>query len=94
MYNGDSFGYLFDAPVNFFALFSKAKVTGGPYQYFNDPQYVGTTAALIGSALYYRSQIGFGKLNWTSFLTHLVLSVILGLTFYVSVVFVEVILIN
>ncbi len=52
MYNGDSFGYLFDAPV-----------TDGPYQYFNDPQYVGTTVAFIGSAIYYRSILGFGKLS-------------------------------
>eukprot|EP01118_Nematostelium_gracile_P019305 TRINITY_DN890_c0_g1_i2.p1 TRINITY_DN890_c0_g1~~TRINITY_DN890_c0_g1_i2.p1 ORF type:complete len:122 (-),score=24.52 TRINITY_DN890_c0_g1_i2:133-498(-) len=66
MYNGDSFGFLFDAPV-----------TGGPYQYFNDPQYVGTVAAMVGSALYYRSLLG------------LALSLEMALVFYVSVKFVE-----
>ena len=49
MYNGDSFGWLMDAPV-----------TGGPYTFFNDPQYVGTTAAMLGSAVYYNSLNGYG----------------------------------
>lgn len=49
MYNGDSFGWLMDAPV-----------TGGPYTFFNDPQYVGTTAAMLGSAVYYNSVNGYG----------------------------------
>jgi len=66
MYNGDSFGFLFDAPV-----------TGGPYVYFNDPQYVGTTVAMLGSALYYRSNYGF------------VLALLMAVVFYISVKFVE-----
>ena len=69
MYNGDSFGWLFDAPV-----------TGGPYQYFSDPQYVGTTAAAVGSAFYYRSVDGF------------LLAVAMGIVFYISVHYVEVLL--
>mmetsp|Transcript_23609 Transcript_23609/g.40609 ORF Transcript_23609/g.40609 Transcript_23609/m.40609 type:complete len:185 (-) Transcript_23609:339-893(-) len=40
MYNGDSFGFLFDAPV-----------TSGPYQWLSDPQYVGTTMAAVGYAI-------------------------------------------
>ncbi|KAF9582008.1 hypothetical protein BGW38_000777, partial [Lunasporangiospora selenospora] len=48
MYNGDSFGFLFDAPV-----------TDGPYKYFNDPQYVGTAMSLFGTAVYYQSIIGY-----------------------------------
>jgi len=66
MYNGDSFGHLFDAPV-----------TGGPYQYFNDPQYVGTTLAMVGSTVYYRSLVGFA------------VAVVMGIVFWVSVRFVE-----
>jgi phosphatidylethanolamine N-methyltransferase len=66
MYNGDSFGWLFDAPVS-----------GGPYQYFSDPQYVGTTAAAIGSAFYYRATDGF------------LLALVMGIVFYVSVHYVE-----
>jgi len=66
MYNGDSFGFLMDAPV-----------TSGPYVYFNDPQYVGTTLAMLGSALYYRSVYG------------LILTAVMGLVFYISVKFIE-----
>eukprot|EP01096_Ripella_sp_DP13-Kostka_P003122 TRINITY_DN1447_c0_g1_i1.p2 TRINITY_DN1447_c0_g1~~TRINITY_DN1447_c0_g1_i1.p2 ORF type:complete len:192 (+),score=66.34 TRINITY_DN1447_c0_g1_i1:33-578(+) len=66
MYNGDSFGFLMDAPV-----------TGGPYKYFNDPQYVGTTIAMLGSAVYAQSLHGY------------LLTVVMGLVFYVSVVFFE-----
>ena len=48
MYNGDSFGWiLFDEPVKH-----------GPFQFFEDPQYAGTTFAAVGSALYYQSRIG------------------------------------
>ncbi|KAI9001710.1 phospholipid methyltransferase-domain-containing protein [Gaertneriomyces semiglobifer] len=47
-YNGDSFGYLMDAPV-----------TGGPFRFFNDPQYVGTTAALLGYAVKHQSIVGY-----------------------------------
>ncbi|KAJ3325944.1 hypothetical protein HDV06_002329 [Boothiomyces sp. JEL0866] len=36
MYNGDSFGFLMDAPV-----------TDGPYKYMQEPQYNGTTIVLI-----------------------------------------------
>eukprot|EP01114_Cavostelium_apophysatum_P020611 TRINITY_DN6958_c0_g1_i2.p1 TRINITY_DN6958_c0_g1~~TRINITY_DN6958_c0_g1_i2.p1 ORF type:complete len:195 (-),score=15.54 TRINITY_DN6958_c0_g1_i2:98-682(-) len=66
MYNGDSFGYLFDAPV-----------TGGPYTLFNDPQYVGTTLAMLGSAYHYHSLQG------------LALTALMGIVFYISVKFVE-----
>jgi len=48
MYNGDSFGYLFDEPV-----------TTGPYKYMSDPQYVGTFIAAIGSAIMYQSLAGY-----------------------------------
>ncbi|ORX81522.1 hypothetical protein BCR32DRAFT_327296 [Anaeromyces robustus] len=48
MYNGDSFGYLFDEPI-----------TTGPYQYMSDPQYVGTFIAAIGSAIMYQSIAGY-----------------------------------
>lgn len=67
MYNGDSFGWLMDAPV-----------TTGPYIFFNDPQYVGTTAAMFGSALYYQSLSGVLLTAW------------MGVVFYVSVKFIEV----
>ncbi|KAF9171388.1 hypothetical protein BGX21_006816 [Mortierella sp. AD011] len=66
MYNGDSFGFLFDAPVE-----------DGPYKYFSDPQYVGTTLSLFGTAIYYQSAIGF------------VLAVDMYLIFWVSVMFFE-----
>lgn len=66
MYNGDSFGWIMESPVNW-----------GPYVYFNDPQYVGTFLAALGSALYYRSVGG------------LVLSALVAIVFYISVIFVE-----
>ncbi|KAJ3260334.1 hypothetical protein HK103_000969 [Boothiomyces macroporosus] len=47
MYNGDSFGFLMDAPV-----------TDGPYKYMQEPQYNGTTIVLIGTAIYYQSFTG------------------------------------
>ena len=62
MYNGDSFGYLMDAPV-----------TNGPFKYFSDPQYFGTTVSLLGSAIYYQSVYG------------LMLTAVLYLVFLVSV---------
>ena len=52
MYNGDSFGWLMDAPV-----------TNGPFAYFNDPQYVGTTAAILSSGVYYQSLHGYRMLQ-------------------------------
>eukprot|EP00026_Physarum_polycephalum_P018554 Phypoly_transcript_20186.p1 GENE.Phypoly_transcript_20186~~Phypoly_transcript_20186.p1 ORF type:complete len:198 (+),score=23.30 Phypoly_transcript_20186:89-682(+) len=66
MYNGDSFGFLMDAPV-----------TGGPYKFFNDPQYFGTTAAFLGSAIYYQSRSGY------------IIAAVVGLIFYISVKFIE-----
>jgi len=66
MYNGDSFGFLMKAPV-----------TDGPYKYFNDPQYFGTTVAFVGSAIYYRSLPGF------------IIAFFVGVFFYLSVRFVE-----
>eukprot|EP01027_Heterolobosea_sp_BB2_P009337 GEZU01013773.1.p2 GENE.GEZU01013773.1~~GEZU01013773.1.p2 ORF type:complete len:104 (+),score=31.71 GEZU01013773.1:27-314(+) len=66
MYNGDSFGWIMDAPV-----------TTGPYVYFNDPQYVGTTLALLGYAVQYQSLVGY------------VLTVCMGVVFWISVKFVE-----
>lgn len=38
IYNGDSFGFLFDAPV-----------TTGVYRYFSDPQYLGTVWSPIAA---------------------------------------------
>ncbi|KAJ3303276.1 hypothetical protein HDV03_004014 [Kappamyces sp. JEL0829] len=66
MYNGDSFGWLMEAPV-----------TSGPYRWMDEPQYNGTTLALVGSALWYRSLDG------------LVLAAVLYLVFMVSVHFFE-----
>jgi methylene-fatty-acyl-phospholipid synthase len=66
MYNGDSFGFLMDAPV-----------TSGPYRFFSDPQYVGTTFSLVGSAFYYESTHG------------LILAVVLYLVFNISVELLE-----
>lgn len=66
MYNGDSFGHLMPAPV-----------TDGPYAYLSDPQYVGTTMAMLGSAVVYRSWIGIVVTAW------------MGLVFWASVHFVE-----
>ncbi|KFH66952.1 hypothetical protein MVEG_07476 [Podila verticillata NRRL 6337] len=66
MYNGDSFGFLFDAPV-----------TDGPYQYMSDPQYVGTTLSLVGTAMYYQSIVGY------------VLAADMYIIFWVSVMFFE-----
>ncbi|KAF9368890.1 hypothetical protein CPB97_004171 [Podila verticillata] len=66
MYNGDSFGFLFDAPV-----------TDGPYQYMSDPQYVGTTLSLVGTAIYYQSIVGY------------VLAADMYIIFWVSVLFFE-----
>ncbi|KAF9195657.1 hypothetical protein BGZ50_004055, partial [Haplosporangium sp. Z 11] len=66
MYNGDSFGFLFDAPVE-----------DGPYKYMGDPQYVGTTLSLVGTAIYYQSIIGY------------VLAVDMYIIFWISVMFFE-----
>ncbi|KAF9941062.1 hypothetical protein BGZ67_005920 [Mortierella alpina] len=66
MYNGDSFGFLFDAPVE-----------DGPYKYMSDPQYVGTTLSLVGTAIYYQSIIGY------------VLAVDMYIIFWISVLFFE-----
>ncbi|TPX43425.1 hypothetical protein SeLEV6574_g05064 [Synchytrium endobioticum] len=49
MYNGDSFGFLFDAPI-----------TNGPFQFFSDPQYVGASMAFLGYAIKVRSTVGLG----------------------------------
>ncbi|KAI9184687.1 hypothetical protein H9P43_003742 [Blastocladiella emersonii ATCC 22665] len=48
MYNGDSFGYLMDSIV-----------TDGPYKFFNDPQYVGTSIACLGYAVLKQSLVGY-----------------------------------
>ncbi|KAI1321808.1 hypothetical protein EDD11_000084 [Mortierella claussenii] len=66
MYNGDSFGFLFDAPVE-----------DGPYKYMSDPQYVGTTLSLIGTAIYYQSIVGY------------VLAADMYIIFWISVLFFE-----
>jgi phosphatidylethanolamine N-methyltransferase len=47
MYFGDHFGFLF-----------KEKITQFPYGYFENPQYVGTTAFFIGYSLYCHSPTG------------------------------------
>ncbi|KAG0244751.1 hypothetical protein BGW41_006309 [Actinomortierella wolfii] len=66
MYNGDSFGHLMDAPV-----------TDGPYTYFQDPQYVGTSMAMLGTAIYYQSLTGY------------VLAIDMYIVFWISVLFFE-----
>ncbi|KAF9342246.1 hypothetical protein BGX34_008506, partial [Mortierella sp. NVP85] len=66
MYNGDSFGFLFDAPV-----------VNGPYRYFSDPQYVGTSLSLAGTAIYYQSVTGY------------VLAIDMYIIFWISVMFFE-----
>ncbi|KAF9162220.1 hypothetical protein DFQ26_003759, partial [Actinomortierella ambigua] len=66
MYNGDSFGHLMEAPV-----------TDGPYVYFQDPQYVGTSMAMLGTAIYYQSLTGY------------VLAIDMYIVFWVSVLFFE-----
>eukprot|EP01104_Vermistella_antarctica_P002915 TRINITY_DN1309_c4_g1_i1.p1 TRINITY_DN1309_c4_g1~~TRINITY_DN1309_c4_g1_i1.p1 ORF type:complete len:194 (+),score=30.26 TRINITY_DN1309_c4_g1_i1:187-768(+) len=66
MYNGDSFGWVMSAPV-----------TDGPYVYWNDPQYVGTVAAMFGYALLRQSANGYA------------LTVVMAVVFFVSVKFVE-----
>ncbi|KAF9975028.1 hypothetical protein BGZ73_001435 [Actinomortierella ambigua] len=66
MYNGDSFGHLMDAPV-----------VDGPYTYFQDPQYVGTTMAMLGTAIYYQSLAGY------------VLTIDMYIVFWISVLFFE-----
>lgn len=79
MYNGDSFGWLMESPVRynfrfsfFLILFFDSQlyfqVTDGPFQYFQDPQYVGTSIALLGSALYYQSYHGVWLAVWTYFI--------------------------
>jgi phosphatidylethanolamine N-methyltransferase len=47
MYFGDHFGFLF-----------KEKITKFPYDYFENPQYVGTTAFFIGYSLFHHSPAG------------------------------------
>mmetsp|Transcript_14578 Transcript_14578/g.18482 ORF Transcript_14578/g.18482 Transcript_14578/m.18482 type:complete len:201 (-) Transcript_14578:108-710(-) len=66
MYNGDSFGHLMKEPV-----------TSGPYKFFQDPQYVGTTWCMLSSAIAYQSYHGY------------VLTVWLYLVFNFSVKFIE-----
>ncbi|ORZ32476.1 phospholipid methyltransferase family protein [Catenaria anguillulae PL171] len=66
MYNGDSFGFLMDEIV-----------TGGPYQYWNDPQYVGTSFACLGYAIVYQSAAGYA------------LAAIMWVVFQISVKFIE-----
>ncbi|KYQ91556.1 phospholipid methyltransferase family protein [Tieghemostelium lacteum] len=66
MYNGDSFGWIMDAPV-----------TGGPYQFFNDPQYVGTIFVCLGPAIIYQTLSGY------------ICTLAIGITFYISVKYVE-----
>lgn len=66
MYNGDSFGYLKEKPV-----------TGGPYRFFEDPQYFGTTLMCAGYALVHQSRLGYG------------LSGIMYITFQLSVMLFE-----
>lgn len=50
-----------------------APVESGPYELMDEPQYVGTTLALIGSAFYYQSVAG------------LYLALVMYATFMVSV---------
>ena len=49
MYNGDAFGYLLPK-----------RITSGPYKWFDDPQYFGTTLCLLGYAIKHQSRIGYG----------------------------------
>eukprot|EP01113_Clastostelium_recurvatum_P043992 TRINITY_DN7371_c0_g1_i1.p1 TRINITY_DN7371_c0_g1~~TRINITY_DN7371_c0_g1_i1.p1 ORF type:complete len:195 (+),score=30.37 TRINITY_DN7371_c0_g1_i1:28-612(+) len=66
MYNGDSFGWLMDAPV-----------VNGPYAYFSDPQYVGTTVAALGHAVMFQKLTGYA------------LTILVGVVFYISAKYVE-----
>eukprot|EP00004_Rigifila_ramosa_P027783 TRINITY_DN9168_c0_g1_i1.p2 TRINITY_DN9168_c0_g1~~TRINITY_DN9168_c0_g1_i1.p2 ORF type:complete len:206 (-),score=42.03 TRINITY_DN9168_c0_g1_i1:8-625(-) len=66
MYNGDSFGHLMDAPV-----------TSGPYVFFSDPQYFGSTLLWFGLAIVHQSPVG------------LALSAVLGATYHISATRVE-----
>ncbi|TPX36918.1 hypothetical protein SmJEL517_g01087 [Synchytrium microbalum] len=54
IYNGDSFGFLFDAPV-----------TNGIYRYISDPQYLGTGALFLGNAIQQSSKAGYGLASLT-----------------------------
>ncbi|KAJ3079810.1 hypothetical protein HK102_003497 [Quaeritorhiza haematococci] len=66
MYNGDSFGYLLKEPI-----------TNGPYRFFDDPQYFGTTCWFLGYAVKHQSRIGYG------------LTGVMYLTFSISVMVLE-----
>ncbi|KAJ3227902.1 hypothetical protein HK099_008312 [Clydaea vesicula] len=67
MYNGDSFGYLMDAPVS-----------GGPYVMFDDPQYFGTTMVLLGYAIINQSRLGYGLAGVLYIVFHLSVSILEG----------------
>lgn len=72
MYNGDSFGYLMGKSTNIFIfshinnLFLDKPVTGGPYLFFDDPQYLGTVSCLLGYAVYNQSRIGYGLTGYAN----------------------------
>ena len=55
-----------------------APVTHGPFAYLSDPQYVGTTMALLGAAVQYRSVVGMA------------LTVLMGAVFHLSTTYIEV----
>jgi len=50
----------------------------GPYRYFSDPQYVGTSLSLAGTAIYYQSVTGY------------ILAIDMYIIFWISVMFFEV----
>jgi len=90
-YENESFGWVMDAPV-----------VDGPYQYFSDPQYVGTTFALLGHAVAERSPLGLSKRLLRALImrecdidvSSIVLTVVLGIVFAISVKFLEVFMIS
>lgn len=45
---------------DYFGILMKARVTGFPFNVLNDPMYVGSTLAFVGTALLYRSVAGLG----------------------------------
>lgn len=64
LYFGDHFGFLF-----------KEKITAFPFSHLDNPQYVGTTAFFLGSALFYHSPAG-AFLTLLTYLLYMVLNVV------------------
>lgn len=45
---------------DYFGILMSSRVTGFPFNMLNDPMYVGSTMAFVGTALLYRSPAGLG----------------------------------